>query len=87
MEGVWFAIVTTMLAVYAVLDGFDFGVGLVAPAWSPELTLSDGPSSPPSALSGMGTRCGWSPAGGVLVFAVIPTLYSGRVQRGSTCPS
>ena len=27
MEGVWFAIVTMMLAVYAVLDGFDFGAG------------------------------------------------------------
>ena len=27
MEAVWFAIVSAMLAVYAVLDGFDFGVG------------------------------------------------------------
>ena len=27
MEGVWFAIVTLMLAVYTVLDGFDFGAG------------------------------------------------------------
>src|SRR4051794_7681372 len=29
MEAVWFAIVSGMLAVYAVLDGFDFGVGIV----------------------------------------------------------
>src|SRR5271166_5936996 len=29
METVWFAIVSAMLAVYAVLDGFDFGVGVV----------------------------------------------------------
>ncbi len=29
MEAVWFAIVSAMLAVYAVLDGFDFGVGVV----------------------------------------------------------
>jgi cytochrome d ubiquinol oxidase subunit II len=29
MEAVWFAIVSAMLAVYAVLDGFDFGVGIV----------------------------------------------------------
>jgi cytochrome d ubiquinol oxidase subunit II len=29
MEAVWFAIVWAMLAVYAVLDGFDFGVGVV----------------------------------------------------------
>ncbi|HKM52770.1 MAG TPA: cytochrome d ubiquinol oxidase subunit II [Isosphaeraceae bacterium] len=29
MEAVWFAIVSVMLAVYAVLDGFDFGVGVV----------------------------------------------------------
>jgi cytochrome d ubiquinol oxidase subunit II len=29
MEAVWFAIVSGMLAVYAVLDGFDFGAGIV----------------------------------------------------------
>ena len=29
MEAVWYAIVSGMLAVYAVLDGFDFGVGIV----------------------------------------------------------
>jgi cytochrome d ubiquinol oxidase subunit II len=29
MEATWFAIVSAMLAVYAVLDGFDFGVGAV----------------------------------------------------------
>jgi cytochrome bd ubiquinol oxidase subunit II len=29
MEAVWFAIVAGMLAVYAVLDGFDFGVGAI----------------------------------------------------------
>jgi cytochrome d ubiquinol oxidase subunit II len=29
MEAVWFAIVTAMLAVYVVLDGFDFGVGIL----------------------------------------------------------
>jgi cytochrome d ubiquinol oxidase subunit II len=29
MEAAWFAIVSVMLAVYAVLDGFDFGVGVV----------------------------------------------------------
>ena len=29
MEAVWFAIVSGMLAVYAVLDGFDFGVGAI----------------------------------------------------------
>jgi cytochrome d ubiquinol oxidase subunit II len=29
MEAAWFAIITGMLAVYAVLDGFDFGVGIV----------------------------------------------------------
>jgi cytochrome d ubiquinol oxidase subunit II len=29
MEAVWFAIVSAMLAVYAVLDGFDFGAGIV----------------------------------------------------------
>ena len=29
MEAVWFAIVSAMLAVYAVLDGFDFGVGIL----------------------------------------------------------
>src|ERR1700755_1456547 len=29
MEAVWFAIVSGMLAAYAVLDGFDLGVGIV----------------------------------------------------------
>ena len=29
MEAVWFAIVSGMLAVYTVLDGFDFGVGIL----------------------------------------------------------
>ncbi len=29
MEAVWFAIISTMLAVYVVLDGFDFGVGAI----------------------------------------------------------
>jgi cytochrome d ubiquinol oxidase subunit II len=29
MEAVWFAILSGMLAVYAVLDGFDFGAGIV----------------------------------------------------------
>src|SRR5712675_218648 len=29
METVWFAIVSAMLAVYVVLDGFDFGAGIL----------------------------------------------------------
>ena len=29
MEAVWFAIVAGMLAVYTVLDGYDFGVGML----------------------------------------------------------
>ena len=29
MDAVWFAIVTGMLAIYVVLDGFDFGVGIL----------------------------------------------------------
>src|SRR5205807_3265494 len=29
MEAVWFAIVSAMLTVYVVLDGFDFGVGIL----------------------------------------------------------
>ena len=29
METVWFAIVSAMLATYVVLDGFDFGAGVV----------------------------------------------------------
>src|SRR5262249_29969486 len=29
MEAIWFAIVSAMLALYVVLDGFDFGVGIV----------------------------------------------------------
>ena len=29
METFWFAVVSVMLAVYVVLDGFDFGAGVV----------------------------------------------------------
>src|SRR5215467_6826336 len=29
MDALWFAIVSAMLAIYVVLDGFDFGVGIV----------------------------------------------------------
>ena len=29
LETVWFAIVSAMLTVYVVLDGFDFGVGVL----------------------------------------------------------
>ena len=31
METLWYSIVTLMLAVYVILDGFDFGVGMVYP--------------------------------------------------------
>ena len=31
METFWFGAVTLMLAVYVVLDGYDFGVGMVSP--------------------------------------------------------
>lgn len=29
MEALWFAIVSAMLAVFVVLDGFDFGIGIL----------------------------------------------------------
>ncbi len=29
METVWFAILSAMLAIYVVLDGFDFGAGIL----------------------------------------------------------
>ena len=84
MEAVWFAIVTLMLAVYVVLDGYDFGVGL-STAWSPGPTLSDAPSSPPSARSGTGTRCGWWRRA-----ASCSWHFRGSIRprsAGSTCPS
>lgn len=31
METLWFIVVTLMLAIFIVLDGFDFGVGMVYP--------------------------------------------------------
>src|SRR2546428_11698300 len=31
METFWYVVVTLMLAVYVVLDGFDFGVGILYP--------------------------------------------------------
>ena len=40
MEALWYAIVSGMLAVYAVLDGFDLGVGIVHRLVGPLLVVA-----------------------------------------------
>jgi cytochrome d ubiquinol oxidase subunit II len=74
VEGVWFAIVTMMLAVYAVLDGFDFGVG----ALHRLVARTDGERRTVFAAIGPfwdGNEVWLVAAGGVL-FMAFPRLYS-----------
>jgi cytochrome bd ubiquinol oxidase subunit II len=74
VEGVWFAIVTMMLAVYAVLDGFDFGVG----ALHRLVARTDGERRTVFAAIGPfwdGNEVWLVAAGGVL-FMTFPRLYS-----------
>ena len=74
MEGVWFAIVTLMLAVYAVLDGFDFGAGvlhrLVARTDAERRTVlaAIGPFWDGNEV--------WLVAAGGVLFMAFPRLYS-----------
>src|SRR5208283_365044 len=74
MEAIWFAIVSAMLAVYAVLDGFDFGVGvihrLVARTDEEKRTVlaSIGPVWDGNEV--------WLIAGGGTLYFAFPALYS-----------
>jgi cytochrome bd ubiquinol oxidase subunit II len=74
MELLWFAIVSAMLAVYVVLDGFDFGVGILHRF----VAKTDGERRTVLAAIGPvwdGNEVWLVAAGGVL-FMAFPTVYS-----------
>ena len=79
MEGVWFAIVTMMLAVYAVLDGFDFGVGIL------HRLVARTDLERRTVLAAIGPFWDgnevWLVAAGGVLFMAFPTALLGRVQR------
>ncbi len=55
---VWFIVLSFMLAGYAVLDGFDLGVGALHLFTGAERARSARWRSTPSARCGTATRCG-----------------------------
>ena len=57
MAGLWYAIVSGMLAVYVILDGFDFGAGILHRS-SPGPKRSGTRYWPPSSRSGTATNRG-----------------------------
>lgn len=74
METVWFAIVALMLAVYVVLDGFDFGVGILYPF------VARTENERRAALASIGPVWNgnevWLIAGGGLLFFAFPKAYA-----------
>ena len=58
IETAWFIIVTVMLAMYVVLDGFDFGVGMVYPFVAHTEADRQNGASPQSVRCGTRMRCG-----------------------------
>jgi len=74
METFWFVIVTLMLAVYMVLDGYDFGVGIVYPfAARTETERRTALASIGPVWSGNEV---WLIAGGGLLFFAFPKAYA-----------
>ena len=55
---VWFLLLGALLAGYAILDGFDLGVGIIH-LFVPRDEKSGGWRSTPSGRSGTATRSGW----------------------------
>jgi cytochrome bd ubiquinol oxidase subunit II len=74
METFWYVAVTVMLAVYVVLDGFDFGLGIVYPFVPRTETERQ------SALASIGPVWNgnevWLLAGGGLLFFAFPKAYA-----------
>ena len=80
MEALWYGIVAVMLSVYVVLDGFDFGVGIL------HLFVAKTDSERRQVLSAIGPF--WNgnevwllSAGGLLVFA-FPGVYAAGFRHG-----
>jgi len=74
MEALWFAIVAGMLAVYVVLDGFDFGVGFL------HLAVARTEAERRSVLAAIGPFWDgnevWLLAGGGALFMAFPAAYA-----------
>jgi len=74
MEALWFAIVAGMLAVYVVLDGFDFGAGFL------HLAVARTDTERRTVLAAIGPVWDgnevWLLAGGGLLFAAFPRAYA-----------
>lgn len=74
METFWYAAITLMLAVYVVLDGFDFGVGIVYPA------VAQTETERRTALASIGPVFNgnevWLIASGGLLFFAFPRAYA-----------
>ena len=74
METTWFIIVTVMLAMYVVLDGFDFGVGMVYPF----VARTEGERR--TALTSIGPVWNanevWLIAAGAVLFFAYPKAYA-----------
>jgi cytochrome bd ubiquinol oxidase subunit II len=74
MEAVWFAIVAGMLAIYAVLDGFDFGVGAI------HRFVARTDEERRSVLAAIGPVWDgnevWLIAAGGVLFMAFPTVYA-----------
>ena len=74
MEAIWFAIVAGMLAVYVVLDGFDFGAGFL------HLFVARTDAERRTVLAAIGPVWDgnevWLVAGGGALFLAFPTAYA-----------
>src|SRR2546428_1888561 len=78
METFWYAVVTLMLALYVVLDGFDFGVGILYPF----LGRSEAARDVMHAAIGpvWNANEGWLIAAGRLLFLAFPKAYAAGVS-------
>lgn len=74
MEAVWFAVVSLMIATYVVLDGFDFGAGIL------HLCVARTDDERKSVLASIGPLWDgnevWLLAGGGVLFFSFPRVYS-----------
>ena len=85
MEALWFAIVAGMLAVYVVLDGFDFGAGFL------HLIVARTDAERRSVLAAIGPVWDgnevWLIAGGRRAVHGLPRARTRWGSAGSTCRS
>ena len=56
---IWFVLIAVLWSGYFLLEGFDFGVGMLLPVAAARRGASAARCSSPSAPSGTATRCGW----------------------------